>query len=115
MMSEVGIWIDVCPADDLEEDEALTFNWNGKSFAVYRTTTGLYATDGICTHQYAFLSDGLVMDDVIECPLHQGRFHIPTGKALSSPACVNLKTYPVDERNGRICINLHMAETPANA
>ena len=36
-----------------------------------------------------------VIGQVIECPLHQGRFDIASGKALSAPVCVDLKTYPV--------------------
>ncbi len=31
----------------------------------------------------------------MECPLHQARFHIPTGKVMSAPATEDLRTYPV--------------------
>ena len=41
------------------------------------------------------LADGLVMDDIIECPKHNGRFNYKTGEAKGAPVCVNLKTYPV--------------------
>ena len=74
-----------------------------------RSTTRRAATtraDGICTHEEAHLADGLVIDDVIECPLHQGRFHIPSGKAKSPPVCVDLKTYPVKLEDGEIFIQL---------
>ena len=37
----------------------------------------------------------MVIGTVIECPLHQGRFDVTTGRALSAPVCVDLKTYPV--------------------
>ena len=47
-----------------------------------------------------------MIDDIIECPLHQGRFHIPTGKAKSPPVCIDLKTYPAREEGGRIQIGL---------
>jgi len=43
---------------------------------------------------------------VIECPLHQGRFDVRTGKALSAPACIDLKTYPVTIENNKIYISL---------
>lgn len=99
-------WITVCTADTLEEDDVVRFDWEGHTYAVYRTTTGVYATDGICTHEHAYLSDGLVMDNIIECPLHQGRFDVRTGEAKSSPVCVNLKTYPAREENGEIQIEL---------
>lgn len=54
-----------------------------------------FATDGKCTHEAVHLADGLVLDDIIECPKHNGRFNYKTGKALRAPVCVDLKTYPV--------------------
>ena len=44
--------------------------------------------------------------DTIECPLHQARFHIPTGKALCEPAFGDLKTYPVQQKDGSIYIEV---------
>lgn len=44
-------------------------------------------------HEYACLSDGFVIDGVIECPLHQGCFDIATGKAKRAPVTVDLQTY----------------------
>jgi 3-phenylpropionate/trans-cinnamate dioxygenase ferredoxin subunit len=105
-VSQDSDWIEVCAIDEIDEDDAVTVEHDGRDIAVYRTATGFYATDGICTHAHAVLADGLIMDDVVECPLHQGRFHIPTGKALSAPACDDLRTYPVRERAGRLCVRI---------
>ena len=52
------------------------------------------------------LEDGLVMDDEIECPMHQGIFNIKSGEALSPPACEDLKTYPVKVDNDKIFIKI---------
>ena len=46
------------------------------------------------------------MDDIIECPKHNGRFNYKTGQALRAPVCVNLKTYPVKVEAGRVLIQL---------
>jgi 3-phenylpropionate/trans-cinnamate dioxygenase ferredoxin subunit len=46
------------------------------------------------------------MDNVIECPRHNGRFDIRTGEALGAPACVNLVTYPVKVENGRVWVKV---------
>jgi len=108
-VSEEPEWLAVCRSEDLGEDEVVRFDHGGVVYAVYRTQSGLYATDGICTHNHAYLADGLVMDDIIECPLHQGRFHIPTGKAKSSPACVDLRTYAAREADGNVLIGLSRA------
>lgn len=105
-MSKSSDWIEVCASNDLELDDALTCHHGDRTIAVYRTETGFFATDGICTHQHALLADGLVMDDVVECPLHQGRFSIVTGKALSSPACVDLRVYPVRVEQGKLFVEI---------
>lgn len=73
---------------------------------VYRTRTGLFATDRRCTHQGGDLLRGYLDGDVIECPVHQGRFNIRTGAALNAPACEPLVTYPVRVRDGKIEIEL---------
>jgi len=36
-----------------------------------------------------------VIDDIIECPMHNGRFHIPTGRVDGPTACEALRVYPV--------------------
>ena len=62
---------------------------------MYRSAGEFFATDNVCTHAYALLSDGYLEDGCIECPLHQARFDIRTGQALCAPATLDLKTYPV--------------------
>jgi 3-phenylpropionate/trans-cinnamate dioxygenase ferredoxin component len=76
----------------------------GKRLILYRTSAGYFATDRRCTHQSADLLRGYFHQEVIECPVHQGRFSVRTGEALSAPACVALKTYSVKVTDGGIYI-----------
>jgi 3-phenylpropionate/trans-cinnamate dioxygenase ferredoxin subunit len=101
-----GSWQRVGPADDIDEEDVGRFDHDGRTFCVYNTEKGFFATDGHCTHEEQHLSEGLVVDDVIECPLHQGRFHIPSGKALSPPVCIDLKTYSVKIEDGIVFIQI---------
>jgi 3-phenylpropionate/trans-cinnamate dioxygenase ferredoxin subunit len=105
-VTEQADWHLVGPAADIDEEDVIPFDLGGRSFAVYHTASGFYATDGICTHEHAQLADGFVIDEIIECPLHQGRFHIPTGKAKSAPVCVDLATYPVKVEDGQLYIQV---------
>ena len=100
-------WIEVGSTDSIEEEDLIRFDYQDKTFCVYRLTDGFYATDGICTHEDVHLEDGLVMDDEIECPMHQGIFNIKSGEALSPPACDDLKTYPVKVDNDKIFIKIN--------
>lgn len=102
-----GAWIEACAADDIDEEDVIRFDHGGQTYAIYRAPDDSYfATDGICTHEHAILADGLVMDDVIECPKHNGRFDYRTGRALGAPVCVDLRTFPVKVEGGTVFIQI---------
>ena len=102
-----GEWIVACDADEIEQEDVVRFDHGGRTFAIYRSPDdAYYATDGLCTHEQVHLADGLVMDHIIECPKHNGRFDYRTGQAKGAPVCVNLRTYPVRIEAGRVLINL---------
>ncbi|MEM7343068.1 MAG: non-heme iron oxygenase ferredoxin subunit [Chloroflexota bacterium] len=97
-------WIRVCPAVEIDEEDLVRLDHDGQTYCVYNTDKGFFATEGMCTHEAQHLEDGLVIDTVIECPLHQGRFDIITGRALGAPVSVDLQTYPVKVENGDVFI-----------
>jgi|TARA_B110000093_G_C12866665_1_gene365776 3-phenylpropionate/trans-cinnamate dioxygenase ferredoxin subunit len=100
-------WIDVCDAEDVDLEDVIRFDVAERTFAVYRAADGdVFATDGLCTHEQVHLADGLVIDDTIECPKHNGRFNYQTGAALRAPVCDALATYPARLTNGRIEIKV---------
>jgi naphthalene 1,2-dioxygenase system ferredoxin subunit len=78
----------------------------GKEIALYEIDGALYATDDVCTHAYAKLSDGWLDKGEIECPLHAGRFDVKSGKALCPPVTDDIKTYPVRLVGDEIQVNL---------
>jgi nitrite reductase/ring-hydroxylating ferredoxin subunit len=88
-------WIKVASAPELGEDEVMAVNVAGHRIALYRCAGEFFATDNMCTHAEALLSEGYVEDGCIECPLHQGRFDIRTGKALCAPVTVDVRTHAV--------------------
>jgi naphthalene 1,2-dioxygenase system ferredoxin subunit len=88
-------WVRAAGRGDLTEGDVLGVEVEGRSIALYATDGSLFATDNICTHAYACLSDGWLDGEVIECPLHAARFDIRTGKVLDPPATDDLKTYQV--------------------
>ena len=99
-------WHKVASARDVPAGSALQVSVGNEVIAVYNLDGKLYATSDVCTHQEAFLSEGYIEGDTVECPLHQALFHIPTGKVLREPALVDLKTYPVEQRDGFIYIEM---------
>lgn len=100
-------WVPVCDPDDIDPEDLIRFDHAGSSYAVYRAPDGrFYATAGRCTHEDVHLCDGLVIGHIIECPRHNGQFDYRTGAARRAPACVDLKTYPAELRDGQVMILL---------
>src|SRR2546430_10537765 len=94
-MSDEAGWVKAASRGDLGVGDILGVIVAGKEIALYEIDGALYATDDICTHAYAKLSDGWLDKSEIECPLHAGRFDVKTGKALCPPVTDDIKTYPV--------------------
>lgn len=99
-------WIPAFETDSLSVNDIAPFEYKNTNYAIYRLEDGYYASSGKCTHAGALLAKGLVIDERIECPAHQGRFDIRSGKATHSPASDHLKTYPVKVRDGFLFIGL---------
>jgi nitrite reductase/ring-hydroxylating ferredoxin subunit len=82
------------PADKVVEDQPYQVKL-GKTaaIAIYRVADAFYAVDDVCTHEFAYLSEGYCEAGVIECPLHQARFDVTTGATLGPPAAECLARY----------------------
>ena len=94
-MSDAAQWVTVARLADLGEGEVLGVEIGDKSIALYNVDGEIFATDNICTHAFANLSDGWLDGDCIECPLHAGRFNVRTGKALGPPVDEDIKVHQV--------------------
>ena len=100
-------WIAACAADDIDPEDVIPFTRDGSDYAIYRSPDDVYyATDGHCTHEKTLLCDGLVMDGIIECPKHNGRFDYTSGKALGAPVLVDIRTYPTKVIDGTVYIEI---------
>lgn len=54
-----------------------------EKIVLYHLDDGFYATQGSCTHVFANLSKGKIVDDCkIQCPFHRARFDIRTGAVV---------------------------------
>ena len=99
-------WVDALDADALPEDDVIGVEVQGRDIAIYESEGAYFATDNICTHGHARLCDGFLEEGEIECPLHQGRFDIRTGKALCEPLTEDIRTYPIKVEQGRVWLQL---------
>lgn len=104
------VWHRVATANDVPLEDVIRVEIGGRGVALYNVGGNFYASDDACTHQLARLSDGFVIDDVIECPRHQGRFDIRTGRPLGEPVNRGLVMHPVKVEQGVVYVGLSGAE-----
>jgi naphthalene 1,2-dioxygenase system ferredoxin subunit len=107
-------WLDVAALDTVPEGDVIGVMVAGKDIALYEVDGEIFATDNICTHGRARMSDGFLDGREIECPLHQGKFDVCSGKALCAPLTEDIRTYPVKIENRRILLSLGAQETKSH-
>jgi nitrite reductase/ring-hydroxylating ferredoxin subunit len=95
----------VCSIADVAADSVKAIEAGGEMLAVYNVGGTFYVTDDACTHGAASLADGVLDGEVIECAMHFGAFHIPTGKAVQAPCSIPIRTYKVVVRGGDVFID----------
>ena len=99
-------WINAASRDLLGKRRWLEVEAGGRALLLYDIEGAVYATAAICPHHFAFLSQGGVSGDCVDCPRHQGRFHIPTGEQRRGPPCGPLATYPARVEAGRVLVEI---------
>lgn len=98
---------DVAAADEIPDGDVVGRVLDGREIALYRLGDEVLATDALCTHGHVSLCGGFVEPDgSIECPLHQGRFDIRSGKALCAPLTEDLTVHEVRIDAGRVRVRL---------
>jgi naphthalene 1,2-dioxygenase ferredoxin component len=100
----MNAWHDIGPLLALRDHDVAAVSVGPLELAVYRQGDAAFATALHCTHGKARLCEGFYLDGEIECPLHQGRFDVRTGKALCEPLSEDLVTYPLEIRDGRVWV-----------
>ena len=92
----------LCKSGDLAPGQARRIDRKEGDIAVYNLEGVFYATDDRCSHGLASLAEGEVIGDEIECAMHFGSFHIPTGEARLPPCSIAIKTYKVEVRGENV-------------
>jgi len=100
----------VARAGDLAPGTMRAFDVDGRRLALYNIDGTFYATDDLCTHRRARLSDGYLDGRTVQCPLHFGKFDVLTGDPLNPPCKIPVQTYRVTRTGDELFV-----EIPANA
>jgi nitrite reductase/ring-hydroxylating ferredoxin subunit len=100
-----GKLVPLCGVSDVAPGCALRAEIGGFVYAVFNVEGTIHVTQDECTHGPGSLSEGYILDDEVECPFHQGRFQIGSGRATCAPATEPLKVWKVSIVDGKVCID----------
>lgn len=102
VMQTNGQPVAVANETDLALGETLRVSIDGTIVTVARGEDGVHAFQEFCTHRYGPLSEGLIKGCEVTCPWHGSRFDVRTGKVTAGPAKLDLRTFQVECRDGKI-------------
>src|SRR5947208_15554770 len=91
-------------AAELPDDWSSVVQLGAAPLCPYTVGGKVLAPHDTCTHGRASLANGFIDGEEIECPLHQGKFHIATGKAVGPPCTEDIRTYAVKIENGAVLL-----------
>jgi len=99
--------VDLCATTDVAEGEIFRARLpSGHAVAIYCVNGDFFATDDMCSHGEASLSeDGSLEGYEVECSWHFGRFDVRTGDACAMPCEHPLRIWPLKIEGGRILVH----------
>ena len=103
----MGQWVKVAKAQDVSVGCARMVEAGGQRIALCRVEDQvIYAIQDLCTHDNGPLGEGTLWGEEIECPRHGARFNVRTGQAVTLPAVVPVRTFPVKVEDQEIWVEL---------
>ena len=99
-------WVEVAQAGDIPEGQVKVVEAKGQRLALAHVGDGYFAVEDLCTHDEGPLGEGELFGGEIECPRHGARFDVKTGRAMTLPAVVPVKTFPVKVVGTKIMVQL---------
>jgi nitrite reductase (NADH) small subunit len=94
-------WVDLGSLEQIPLGQGRCFQVQGEEIAVFRLRSGaIKAVANRCPHKQGPLSDGIIGDDKVICPLHGHRFDLSTGSGSEARECV--RVFNIREDVGKI-------------
>ncbi|MBI4898429.1 MAG: Rieske 2Fe-2S domain-containing protein [Actinobacteria bacterium] len=100
--------IALCEAADVPFGEGRSVTLHGRRIAIFNTAAGFFAIDNDCPHQGGPLSDGLLADACVTCPLHGRRVDLRSGRVQGHDESV--RTYELYLLEGSLWLNFDAME-----
>ncbi len=95
-------FVPVPDAEQLGNGETLRVEIDKQVMTIARVDNHLYGFQEFCTHRFGPLSEGSFHGFDVQCPWHNSCFDVRTGKVTNGPAKVDLKTFKIEVRDGKV-------------
>lgn len=106
-------WIDIAALEDIPQLGARVIKTDTVDIAVFRTASDqVFALKDECPHRKGPLSQGIVHDTTVTCPLHNWKIDLASGQAKAPDEGCS-RSYPVKVENGRVLLGLIGQEAAA--
>ena len=93
-------FVKVADLAEVPPGEMLLVDFHGDEVAVANVNGTIYAFSETCSHMGGRLSQGLLEEQIVTCPLHGGQFDVTSGEAVNEPPTQALTTYRVQVNDG---------------
>lgn len=70
----------ICSVDDVPFGEGRSVTVDGVKIGIFNTSAGYFAIQNECPHEGGPLSDGLLAEACVTCPLHGWRINLRSGQ-----------------------------------
>jgi nitrite reductase/ring-hydroxylating ferredoxin subunit len=99
-------WLFAANCSAFDSQDVIGVTCGGQSLALYKLPDGYFATSDACPHQGGSLSEGCVVENFIECPLHFALFDIRTGAADGGVTTTPVRTFNTRVDNGQVFVEM---------
>lgn len=102
----IETWLDVCAVEDVPFRGARRIQTAHGELGLFRSQEGeFFAIKNSCPHQNGPLTEGIMHDCAVTCPLHSWIIDLKTGKVRGSDEG-EVATYKVEVRSGRVFLEV---------
>ena len=100
--------LEALPLDELPDGSMRLVPAGRDTIGLYRCGGELYAIEDRCSHDDGPVCLGSWDEEActVICPRHGAQFDLKTGKAMSLPAYLPVRTFPVRVEDGAIVVDL---------
>ncbi|MGI4812393.1 MAG: Rieske (2Fe-2S) protein [Janthinobacterium lividum] len=99
-------WHDIGSFASLKEDEPRGVTVENIPIGIFKVGQACYAIHDVCPHQFVRLSKGFLEGSIVECPLHEAKFDLATGRCLEGPTEEDVAVYETKVDGDRLWVKV---------